>query len=237
MKMKHGISRFFALACAAALLCATGCSSNSAAEQADVATEAAGAANEVDVPGNADATNEADVTTTEAAGAGASGDTQANDDAANQVVGAEDKSAGGGAKTLDATTDGSKQITAENAAEQGYQVFDGTVHVGSRDEIVALQANDLDPERYVEGTYAVLVFDEPTEVTGMNAGSTPNYTRSSHMIGIAERGEFVNYGDMEACEALNGQHVTIAAKTGSIMFPTDVRLPSNEPTARDIVVL
>ena len=134
------------------------------------------------------------------------------------------------------------QVTAENAADMGFQVFEGTIHVCSAEDLIELQAIDIDPAAAGGGgTYAVLVFDQPIEVTGLIADGSGERTETSDMLGIAEFTDYesfvVEYGDLEACEALDGQHVTLAAQTESIMFPTDVRLPIGQPSAKVTVVL
>lgn len=134
------------------------------------------------------------------------------------------------------------QVTEENAAELGYQVFEGTIHVCSAEDLIELQAIDIDPAAAGGGgTYAVLVFDQPIEVTGLIADGSGERTQTSDMLGIAEYTDYesfvVEYGDLEACEALDGQHVKLAAQTESVMFPTDVRLPIGQPSAKVTVVL
>ena len=134
------------------------------------------------------------------------------------------------------------QVTEENAAELGYQVFEGTMHVCSAEDLIELQAIDIDPAAAGGGgTYAVLVFDQPTDVVGQSADGSGERTESSEMLGVAEFTEYesfvVEYGDLEACKALDGQHVKLAAQTESIMFPSDVRLPIGQPSAKVTVIL
>ena len=91
------------------------------------------------------------------------------------------------------------------------------------------------------GTYAVLVFDEPTDVSGMGADGSGERTESAEMLGIGEYtdyGSFVSeYGDLSLWESLDGQRVTLAAQAQDIMFPSDVRLPIGEPAVHVSVVL
>lgn len=108
--------------------------------------------------------------------------------------------------------------------------------------LIDLQGVDIDPAAAGgNGTYAVLVFDQPTNVTGMQADGSGESTRSAKMLGIAEHtdyGSFVQeYGDLDLCESLDGQHVTMAALAKNITFPSDVRLPINEPAAKNVVLI
>lgn len=121
-------------------------------------------------------------------------------------------------------------------------MFDGTVHVCTAEELIELQGIDIDPAAAGGGgTYAVLVFDEPTDVTGMSADGSGERTESSTMLGIAEFTEYesfiVEYGDLDACKALDGQHVTLAAQAEDIMFPSDVRFPIGQPSANTVEFL
>ena len=134
------------------------------------------------------------------------------------------------------------QEAANAAIEQGYQVFSGVVHVCTPKELIELQGVDIDPAAAShDGTYAVLVFDVPTEVTGMSADGSGERTEIADMLGIAELTEYetftVEYGDLEAYKALDGQEVLIAALADDIMFPSDVRLPIGQPAASAIEVL
>ena len=130
----------------------------------------------------------------------------------------------------------------EASSADGSQVFSGTVRVCTAEELIELQAIDIDPAAAGGGgTYAVLVFDEPTDVTGMSADGSGERTESSNMLGIAEHTDYesfvVEYGDLDACKALDGQHVTLSAKAQDIMFPSDVRLPIGEPSANTVEIL
>lgn len=133
-------------------------------------------------------------------------------------------------------------LTEETAVAQGYQVFKGTVHVCTAEELVKLQSVDIDPAvAGGGGTYAVLAFDQETQVTGESADGSGQRTQAAKMLGIAEHTDYssfvVEYGDLNQCKALDGQHVVLAAKAGDIMFPSDVRLPIAEPQAKNAVIL
>ena len=133
-------------------------------------------------------------------------------------------------------------MTAETAAAKGYQVFEGTVHVFDAEELIDFQGIDIDPAAAGGGgTYAVLAFDQPTEVTGQSADGSGQRTKTCNMLGIAEHTDYgsfaVDYGDLDLCESFDGQHATIAAKAKDIGFPSDVRLPIGEPSAQNVVWL
>lgn len=133
-------------------------------------------------------------------------------------------------------------MTEEEAVAQGYQVFKGTVRVCTAEELIKLQAIDIDPAAAGGGgTYAVLVFDQPVDVKGMQADGSGETTRSAKMLGIAEHTDYssfvIEYGDLDKCKGLDGQQVAVAAKAADIMFPSDVRLPIGEPSASTAVFL
>ena len=85
------------------------------------------------------------------------------------------------------------------------------------------------------------MLDQPADVTGESADGSGQRTESATMLGIAEHTDYetfvVEHGDLEACRALDGQHVTIAAKAQNIMFPTDVSLPIGEPKVYESIVM
>lgn len=126
---------------------------------------------------------------------------------------------------------------------QGYQVFEGSIYVGNASDIIKAQAANIDPSVMSsdKGKYAILMFDAPVDVTGEQADGSGQTTRSAKVLGIAEYNDYgsfvMQYGDLAKCESLAGQHVMIAAKADKIMFPSDVRLPLNEPSASEIIFL
>jgi len=140
------------------------------------------------------------------------------------------------------TTEDTSAIAAETAISLGYQVFEGELHVVSAEELLALQESDIDPAvASGGGTYAVLVFDQETEVSGMSADGSGERTEMAKMLGVAEHTDYdnfvVEYGDLDSWKSFDGQHIMVAAKAEDIMFPSDVRLPINEPTASSATVL
>ena len=121
-------------------------------------------------------------------------------------------------------------------------MFKGTVRVCTAEELIALQAIDIDPAAAGGGgTYAVLVFDQPTDVTAESADGSGQRTESSKMLGIAEHTDYqsfvVEYGDLDKCKSLDGQQATVAAKAADMMFPSDVRFPIGEPSAKNVIFL
>ena len=134
------------------------------------------------------------------------------------------------------------QVAEAEAIAQGYQVFEGVVRVCTVEELVKLQGADIDPAVVGNGgTYAVLVFDQPADVTGMLADGSGETTRTAAMLGIAEHTDYgsfvVEYGDLDLCKSLDGKHVAVGAKAQDIMFPSDVRLPLGEPAADESIIL
>ena len=134
------------------------------------------------------------------------------------------------------------QEAVEAALAQGFQVFSGTVHVCTPEELIDLQGKDIDPAMVSNGgTYAVLVFDVPTEVAGMSADGSGERTETCNMLGIAEFTEYdsfvIEYGNLDEWRALDGQPATIAVLAKDITFPSDVRLPIGEPSASEVEIL
>ncbi|MBR0405476.1 MAG: hypothetical protein IJI68_09825 [Eggerthellaceae bacterium] len=221
--------------CAFALAAALGCSSGAtASSSASSETSASSEAASAEVASSESASSEAASTeataSTEAVASEASSSEAASSEAASSA--SQEASA--------SSADG--EITAENAESLGYQVFEGTVRVCSAEELIELQNIDIDPAAAGGGgTYAVLVFDEPTDVTGMSADGSGERTESSNMLGIAEYTDYesfvVEYGDLDACKALDGQHVKVAAQADNIMFPSDVRFPIGQPSANTSIIL
>ena len=116
------------------------------------------------------------------------------------------------------------------------------MYVGNGEDMLKLQGIDIDPAAVDGGgEYAVLVFDTPSEVTGQSADGSGERTQTAKMLGIAEHTDYssfvVEYGDLDACKKLEGQHVTIAVQAKDVMFPSDVRFPIGEPQAKEVVFL
>ena len=110
------------------------------------------------------------------------------------------------------------------------------------EELIKLQGIDIDPAAAGGGgTYAVIVFDQATPVTGQFADGSGEQTKTANMLGIAEYTDYssfvMEYGDLDVCKGFDGQHVTLAAKAADIMFPSDVRLPIGEPWTKTSVIL
>ena len=126
--------------------------------------------------------------------------------------------------------------------DEGYQVFEGTVHVVDAEQLLALQDVDIDPAAASGGgEYAVLVFDQPIMVSGMSGDGSGATRRSATMMGVAEYTDYesfvVEYGNLDDWRDLDGQHATIAVLADDIMFPSDVRLPIGEPAASAVTIL
>ena len=110
----------------------------------------------------------------------------------------------------------------------------------STQELTKLQGVDssMFPEN---GTYAVLVFDEPFQVSGQGADGSGTRRQSASMLSVAEYADYgsfvVNSGDIDAWVNFDGKHLTLGATAEQIMFPSDVRLPIGEPSAPDAIVV
>ena len=221
-------SLIIASVCAFALVAALGCSSgaptsSSASSEASSSSEAASS----------------EASSSEAPSEAASSEAEASEASSSEAASSE---AMPSASQEASASNADGEVTAENAESLGYQVFEGTVRVCSAEELIELQNIDIDPAAAGGGgTYAVLVFDEPTDVTGMSADGSGERTESSNMLGIAEytdcKSFVVEYGDLDACKALDGQRVKVAALADNIMFPSDVRLPIGQPSANTSIIL
>ena len=93
-----------------------------------------------------------------------------------------------------------------------------------------------------DGTFAVLVLDEPTEVTGMYGDGTGPGTEEATILGIGEYSDYgydvvVDYGDLDQWRQLDGQNVVITAVVDDIWFPSDVSLPIGEPRVNNCTLL
>lgn len=121
-------------------------------------------------------------------------------------------------------------------------MFKGTVRVCTAEELIKLQGIDIDPAAVgSNGTYAVLVFDQPTDVTGESADGSGQRTESAKMLGIAEHTDYSNfvveYGNLDLCKSLDGQQATLVSRAEDIMFPSDVRLPIGQPSSKSVIFL
>lgn len=139
-------------------------------------------------------------------------------------------------------TAATKQAEIEKAKQAGYQIFEGTVHVVSADELVKLQGVNIDPSMAGNGgTYAVLALDGQTQVTGQSGDGSGQRVDSAKMLGLAEYTPYstfvVQYGDLDMWRPLDGQRATVGAKASEIYFPSDVRLPIGEPSANTVILL
>ncbi len=135
-----------------------------------------------------------------------------------------------------------KQAQIEKAKQNGYQIFEGTVHVVSAEDLVKLQGLNIDPAMASGGgTYAVLALDGPMSVTGESGDGSGQRVDTAKMLGLAEYTNYssfvVQFGDLEMWKPLDGQRATVGAKASDIWFPSDVRLPMGEPNANAVIIL
>lgn len=227
-----------ATACACALVVAVGCSAASSSAAGSASASAAGSAN-----ASSAASESANASSAAASAAsGSSADAVSGSAAATDAAASSSSAATASSSTTASASASSQKASGDAATAQGSQTFEGTVHVTSAEELVKLQGSDIDPAMASNGgEYAVVVFDQPTEVTGMSADGSGARTQSSAMIGVAEYTKYdsfvVEYGDLESWRSLDGQHVTISVQAEDIMFPTDVRLPIGEPSANTVTIL
>lgn len=131
-----------------------------------------------------------------------------------------------------------KQAAIENAKDLGFQVFDGTIHVCTDEELIKLQGKDIDPAAFGQpGTFAVIVFDSPTDVIGMGADGSGERTETANMMGLASSTQYGSSGDIDTWKALDGKRATVAAQARDIWFPSDVSLPIGEPSTSEAKVI
>ena len=221
--------------CALALAAAVGCSSGSSSSAASASSAAASS--------TASSAASSESASAETASSSATSSEAASSEAtSSEATSASAAASSAAAQQSESASASSSQDKVEAAKTLGFQVFEGTVRVCDGAELIALQGKDIDPAAAGGGgTYAVLVFDQPTDVIGMSADGSGERTESSNMMGIAEFTDYgsfqVNYGDLDKCKTLDGQRVTIGAKASDIMFPSDVRLPIGEPSASKVEFL
>ncbi len=178
------------------------------------------------------------------------GGSQASSSASNANSSSASSAASSSSKTAGSTVSSSatagaaaaKQAQIEKAKQEGYQVFEGTVHVVNAEELVKLQGVNIDPATASGGgTYAVLALDEQVQVTGESGDGSGQRVDSANMLGLAEFTSYssfvVQYGDLEMWRPLNGQKATVGAKASDISFPSDVRLPLGQPAAKTVILL
>ena len=130
---------------------------------------------------------------------------------------------------------------AKNEAQSnGLEVFEGTLRILSADELMELQQADPHmPE--MDGTFAVLVFDQATDVVGQSGDGSGERTDTATMLGVAEYTEYsntvVDKGDLESWRAYDGQRIAVAAYPEEVWFPSDVSLPIGEPRTGEATIL
>ena len=233
-------STILATICACALAFAVGCSaapsSGSSAENSSAGSESA-----EPVASSAEPSSESE-SAEPASDAAPTSEASASSSSSAAQTSSESPSSDGQPESAASETAQPAAETAGTAKAEGYQVFEGTVHVVSPEELVDLQGLDIDPAMASHGgTYAVLVFDKETDVAGMGADGSGERTEPAQMLGIAEYTDYSNfvieYGDLDTWRSLDGQHVTLGAYAQNIMFPSDVRLPMGEPSASEVEIL
>lgn len=236
-----------AFALVAAVGCSSGTSASSDASDASASSEAtvlseASSSNAQSSEASSEEAQSSEAPSDEAQPSEASSEEAQASESAEPAPASESAEPASASEQAEPASESAEAMTAEDALAMGYQVLEGTVRVCTGEELIELQAIDIDPAAAGgTGTFAVLVFDEPIDVTGMSADGTGERTEPSNMLGIAEYSDYgsfvIEYGDLDACETLNGQRVTLAAQASDIMFPTDVSFPIGEPKAKSSIFL
>lgn len=236
------------LACALSLFVIAGCggsASSSAASSASSSASSASASSEsassVSSAASSEAASSASAASSEAASSSESASSAAvSSEAASSAA---DSASASSAPAEDASSAAaSSQSQAASGSVDATQYFKGTVRVLSSGELLEIQETDLDASMFNDkGTYAVLIFDQPTDVTGMIADGTGPDTRTCKLLGIGEYTDYdnfvVEYGDLDQWKELDGQEIEIAATEKNIMFPTDVSLPIGEPKVSECAIV
>jgi len=132
------------------------------------------------------------------------------------------------------------QAAMDEARSNGLEVFEGTLRVLTADELIELQ--EVDPYMpSMEGTFAVLLFDQETEVVGQSGDGSGERTDTATMLGVAQYTEYssstVDQGNLDSWRKYDGQHIAIAAYPDEIWFPSDVSLPIGEPRTSEATAL
>ena len=158
-----------------------------------------------------------------------------DDEAENGEDAAESESA---AAEEDSTA--SLQEAMDEARAKGLEAFEGTLYVLSGEDLLKLQ--DMDPNMPPDsGEFAVLVFDEEADVTGMSGDGSGPRTDTATMLGVAQYTEYeslvIDSGDLESWRAYDGQHIAVAVAADDIWFPSDVSEPIGEPRTGDAIIL
>ena len=173
---------------------------------------------------------------------GASGESPSA--AAASSAAANSAAASGTAVGTDTSTANSRdealQKAKDAAWDKGQQVFEGQLRILSASELASMQGA---PEAgYAEdGEYAVVFFDQPITVYGMSGDGSGGRSQTASMLGVAEYSSYDSFvsefGDLDSWRPYDGQTVTVAAAQEDIWFPSDVRLPLGEPTAKTCELL
>ena len=88
-----------------------------------------------------------------------------------------------------------------------------------------------------DGTYAVLTFDAPIQVSGMSGDGSGTRRQGATMLSVASKTKYTTAGDIDSWRAYDGKHIAVAAKAEDIMFPSDVSMPVGEPRTDKAVML
>ena len=169
-----------------------------------------------------------------------SASTQSNSAGGDSKGKTSSSSSSASSSTSSSASDDSKKAAVNSALNQGYQIFEGTLHVMTTTELANLQG--IDPDMFTaNGKHVVLEFDAPFQVSGMGSDGSGMRRQSASMLGVAEHtdhGSFVvDKGDVDYWLNLDGAHMTLGAMADQIWFPSDVSLPVGEPSTESAVVI
>lgn len=146
----------------------------------------------------------------------------------------EASSAKGAATDSSANLEQAKVQAVANAKAAGKMVFTGTIRVFETDDDMASYQGVSNPNSgysYEGGPYAVLVLDEPQDITASNGDGWGACTDIATLIQLA-------VGDdptMATYRSYSGQHGAVAV--GTMWWQSDVGLPIGEPRAQDGVLM
>lgn len=125
-------------------------------------------------------------------------------------------------------------------AEEGRDVYTGTLRIMTGEEVLNLQQRDLQlGEGQLDSRFAMLVFDAPQAVTAVGPGnpSAPEYLTQQEASLLCLAVESDSSGELAEWEAYDGSAITVSIDPLNTFFPSDVRIPVGQPRARDAKVV
>ena len=125
----------------------------------------------------------------------------------------------------------------ETAKKAGAQIFEGTVKILTREEVLDAQ-NEKEPnpgEKNPDDRYAVFIPEKPVKATfrGYSGENTENEIKMISLGGGEGQGGYVE----EEFKALNGKKVILAAKPEDGGWPTDTTVPLGQPFVKPMFIM